>query len=169
MKRQSILYVLILSAVLIFTGCARNSGDSGFDGDPVGNDPVPAEQGTLAEEVSGQDAEEDTAWDKIPMVRINGKLYYDTGKESTVDLRCGMMDGEITSTVDGTEIPTQENQSNFGTGFGYQCGPDDTIEIFMNDKWIVFECREDTGSQADSPEGSQPIGTQDADVSATGD
>ena len=34
--------------------------------------------------------------------------------------RCGNMDGEITSTVDGTEIPTEDNQSNFGSGFGYQ-------------------------------------------------
>ena len=29
--------------------------------------------------------------------------------------RCGTMDGEITSTVDGTEIPTEDNQSNFGS------------------------------------------------------
>lgn len=45
-------------------------------------------------------------WDKIPMVMVDGKLYYDTGKESTVSARCGVMDGEITSTVDGSEIPT---------------------------------------------------------------
>ena len=70
-------------------------------------------------------------WDRIPMVRIDGKLYYDTGRESIMDARCGTMDGEITSTVDGTEIPTEDNQSNFGSGFGYQYGADDTIEIYM--------------------------------------
>ena len=48
-------------------------------------------------------------WDKIPMVMVDGKLYYDTGKESTVSARCGVMDGEITSTVDGSEIPTKDN------------------------------------------------------------
>jgi len=32
-----------------------------------------------------------------------------------MDARCGTMDGEITSTVDGTEIPTEDNQSNFGS------------------------------------------------------
>ena len=63
------------------------------------------------------------------MVRIDGKLYYDTGRESIMDARCGTMDGEITSTVDGTEIPTEDNQSNFGSGFGYQYGAGDTIEI----------------------------------------
>ena len=85
--------------------------------------------------------EANTMWDRIPMVRVNGKLYYDTGKESTISGRCGNMDGEITSTVDGTEIPMEDNQSNFGSGFGYQYGADDTIEIYMNDKWFVFEYR----------------------------
>jgi len=79
------------------------------------------------------------------MVRIDGKLYYDTGRESIMDARCGTMDGEITSTVDGTEIPTEDNQSNFGSGFGYQYGAeDDTIEIYMNEKWFVFEYREES-------------------------
>ncbi len=84
-------------------------------------------------------------WDRIPMVRINGKLYYDTGRESIMDARCGTMDGKITSTVDGTEIPTEDNQSNFGSGFGYQYGSEyDTIEIYMNEKWFVFEYREES-------------------------
>ena len=86
----------------------------------------------------------DAMYDRIPMVRVDGKLYYDTGKESTIDWRCGNMDGEITSTVDGTEIPTEDNQSNFGSGFGYQYGADDTIEIYMNEKWFVFEYREES-------------------------
>ncbi len=86
----------------------------------------------------------DAMWDRIPMVRVNGKLYYDTGRESTVSERCGNMDGKITSTVDGTEIPTEDNQSNFGSGFGYQYGINDTIEIYMNEKWFVFECREES-------------------------
>ena len=94
-------------------------------------------------ELPGQ--EETQEWDKIPMVMVDGKLYYDTGKESTISGRCGVMDGEITSSVDGSEIPTKDNQSNFGTGFEYQYGADNTIEIFMNEKWIVFEQREGAG------------------------
>lgn len=96
-------------------------------------------------ELPGQ--EETQEWDKIPMVMVGGKLYYDTGKESTINGRCGVMDGKITSTVDGSEIPTKDNQSNFGTGFEYQYGADNTIEIFMNEKWIVFEQREGAGNQ----------------------
>ena len=40
---------------------------------------------------------------------VNGELYIDTGHESTVEARCGVMDGEITSEVDGSEKPTKDN------------------------------------------------------------
>lgn len=81
--------------------------------------------------------------DLIPMVMVNEKLYLDTGKESTVAGRCGVMDGEITSTVDANEMPSQNNQSNFGTGYEYQYGPQEgTIEIYMNEKWWVFATEE---------------------------
>ena len=77
------------------------------------------------------------------MVMVNGELYLDTGKESTVMARCGMMDGEITSQVDGSKAPTMDNQSNFGTGYGYQYGPiEGTIEIKMNGKWWIFATEE---------------------------
>lgn len=95
----------------------------------------------ILDEQSAEQTGTNRMWDRIPMVRVNGKLYYDTGKESTISGRCGNMDGEITSTVDGTEIPMEDNQSNFGSGFGYQYGADDTIEIYMNNKWFVFEYR----------------------------
>lgn len=96
-------------------------------------------------------AEANTMWDRIPMVRVNGKLYYDTGKESTVNDHSESMDGQITSEVDGSKIPTENNQSNFGTGFGYQYGEDDTIEVYMNDKWFIFEYREEKEHQSVEP------------------
>lgn len=76
------------------------------------------------------------------MVMVNGELYLDTGRESTVEGRCGVMDGEITSTVEGWEKPTEDDQSNFGTGYGYQYGTAGTIEIYMNEKWWVFVSEE---------------------------
>lgn len=100
----------------------------------------------IMEMLDAADSAEETAgdmWDRIPMVRVNGKLYYDTGRESGETGRCGTMDGEITSTVDGTEIPMENDQSNFGSGFGYQYGKDDTIEIYMNEKWMIFEYRDE--------------------------
>lgn len=78
-------------------------------------------------------------WDLIPMVMVHGEVYHDTGHESTAEVHCGVMDGKITSEVDGSEKPTENNQSNFGTGFGYQYGSQEgIIEIYMNDKWRVF-------------------------------
>ena len=87
--------------------------------------------------------EEVESWDRILMVMVNGTLYLDTGKESTVMARCGMMDGEITSQVPGNEEPTVDDQSNFGIGYGYQYGPiEGTIEIKMNGKWWIFATEE---------------------------
>lgn len=81
-------------------------------------------------------------YDLIPMVRIDGRLYLDTGKESDITGRCGVMDGQITSTVEPFEKPTKDDQSNFGVGYEYQFINDNSIDIYMNDKWIRFENRE---------------------------
>lgn len=94
------------------------------------------------------DIGEAALYDKIPMVMVAGKLYYDTGRESTVTGRCGVMDGEITSTVDGNQTPSEDNQSNFGTGYGYQFWSENSLEIFINDKWIVFEQRDSSSGEA---------------------
>ena len=81
--------------------------------------------------------------DLIPMVMVNGTLYLDTGHESKIEARCGVMDGEITSQVDGSKQPTVDDQSNFGTGYGYQYGTTEgTIELFMNGKWWIFATEE---------------------------
>lgn len=81
-------------------------------------------------------------YDLIPMVRIDVRLYLDTGKESDITGRCGVMDGQITSTVEPFEKPTKDDQSNFGVGYEYQFINDNSIDIYMNDKWIRFENRE---------------------------
>ena len=74
---------------------------------------------------------------------VNGTLYLDTGHESKIEARCGVMDGEITSQVDGNKQPSVDNQSNFGTGYGYQYGATEgTIELFMNGKWWIFATEE---------------------------
>ena len=91
----------------------------------------PAQLGEVYKITVIEQTEANAMWDRIPMVRIDGKLYYDTGRESIMDARCGTMDGEITSTVDGTEIPTEDNQSNFGSGF--------TRRIFSNCSSVIFK------------------------------
>lgn len=54
-------------------------------------------------------------------------------------------EGEATKFIDEfLSMLTEDNQSNFGSGFDYQYGADDTIEIYMNEKWFVFEYREES-------------------------
>lgn len=76
--------------------------------------------------------------DLAPMVMIDGFVYIDIGEESARTERVDNFDGEITSTVAQNKKPTENNQSNFGTGYGYQYGPNGTIEILINGKWCVF-------------------------------
>lgn len=74
-----------------------------------------------------------------PMVMIGGKLYMDSGRKSDIDGRCGVMDGQITSSVAPEQRPTADDQSNFGTGLDYQIGAEPgTVEIFMNEAWEIF-------------------------------
>lgn len=85
------------------------------------------------------ETEERESNDMVSLIRVNGELYYDTGRESTISGRCGVMDGEIDSTVADGEIPMKEHQSNFGTGYGFQYAPDDVIEVYIDEQWRVFE------------------------------
>jgi len=111
-----------------------------------GEDPdtyIDIRDGGVTEFISEHNSDSSEEWARIPMVMVNGELYLDTGKESTVMARCGMMDGEITSQVPGNEEPTVDDQSNFGTGYGYQYGAiEGTIEINMNGKWWIFATEE---------------------------
>jgi hypothetical protein len=49
------------------------------------------------------------------------------------------MDGSITSKCDDYEIPTENNQSNFGTGYGIQYGRvESEIEVCIDSDWHIF-------------------------------
>jgi hypothetical protein len=73
------------------------------------------------------------------MVMFNDKLYYDTGSIDEFGGSCGVMDGNITSKCDDYEIPTENNQSNFGIGYGMQYGRvESEIEVCIDGDWHVF-------------------------------
>ena len=76
-------------------------------------------------------------------VFANGSLYLDTGNISTAEGRCGVMDGEITDTVKPNEYPIKNNQSNFGTGYEYQWGSNNALEVFIDEEYIIFERQPD--------------------------
>lgn len=77
------------------------------------------------------------------LLMVDDKLYYCTGLESEASAKCGVMDGTIETTVEKGEIPTENNQSNFGTGYGWQRSNLYEIEVFMpynsmENKWMRF-------------------------------
>lgn len=140
--RKWIAIILMMICILLMVGCAGKDMSERGENVPEVAGSDEDESIENAPEVAGNDENEtmeEEQWDMIPMVMVNGELYLDTGHESTVEARCGVMDGQIDSTVDSTEKPSEDNQSNFGAGYGYQYGPTEgTIEIYMNDKWWVF-------------------------------
>ncbi len=81
---------------------------------------------------------EEVKYDLKPMIKVDGNIYLDTGKESTITGRCGVMDGKITSSVEGWEKPEDNNQSNFGADYEYQRVDENHIDVVINGKWITF-------------------------------
>lgn len=92
--------------------------------------------------------ENDVKYDLPYMVMLDGVLYTNTGDESD-RLKTDIMkfDGEISSHVVGTEFPTENGQSNFGSPYLYVYGEENTIEVFINDAFWIFEA-EDTDIQS---------------------
>ncbi len=75
--------------------------------------------------------------DFVEMVKVKDQVYISTNVVVDV-LRCGVMDGEIDSTVEPGVMPEENNQSNFGTGFGYQIRSADIVDVYINGEWIMF-------------------------------
>lgn len=143
MKSSKRNRVAAIAAVLIWLMGAAGCGANAQDEPVVETAPIKGaeEETALGEEDVPE--EEQIMGDRIPMVMIDDTLYLDTGRESTLTARCGMMDGEITSAVEPSEEPSENGQSNFGDGYGWQYGEGDTIEILINDRWMVFKAQEE--------------------------
>ncbi|MDE7416269.1 MAG: M56 family metallopeptidase [Lachnospiraceae bacterium] len=113
-------------------------------------DSVPSDLYELTEHNSSSDIAADAEWDMQPMIMVNNTYYYDTNQESTRSDRSDNIDGIITSTVEGWEIPQENDQSNFGTGFRYQIINDDILEVNLNGNWIIYEAHKK--DMTDTPE-----------------
>ncbi len=146
MKRK-VSMLLIMVCILGLVGCGASESIGGEVETEYFSETVGADESVDVEEVTEEQ------WDLIPMVMVNGELYLDTGKTSDA-LRCGLLDGKITSSVDGSLKPTEDNQSNFGTGYGYQYGTGGTIEIFLNEEWRIF-ATEEAREKIQFPDASQ--------------
>ena len=72
-----------------------------------------------------------------PCVMVDGILYQDTGFVDSM-VGCGNMDGEIDSAVDVTELPSENNQSNFGTGMSYQRSSEGQLIVYVDGEPRIF-------------------------------
>lgn len=147
MYEKQIRWILAVGLLLFCVGCERAEESKN-----------PEHAGSAAETLSTMEQEntadtflvpfeeersapsEQMLGDLPPIVKVDGILYYDTGRQSTL-LRCGVPDGSIESEVKSTEIPKEDRQSNFGTGYGYQTEPDGCLAVEIDGKWMVFESR----------------------------
>lgn len=133
-KIGKIALIVFISCIALFLITIETNPDIavkfGLASGPGKPDTIDNTQPTEQEVVVGGDL--------APMVMIDGLVYVDIGEESTRTERNDGFDGEITSTVTQNQEPTENDQSNFGTGYGYQYGPNGTVEILMNEKWCVF-------------------------------
>jgi len=77
--------------------------------------------------------------DRKPMIMVNGMLYLDTGKHVLVEINDSAIIGEISSSVDQSEKPTKEGQTNFGSIGSKYAYYEENIVVLINNKWILFE------------------------------
>lgn len=87
--------------------------------------------------------EEDVKWDMIPCIMVDDTLYLTTGYKSSRQGDPAKYDGIISSEVPGYELPTQNDQSNFGSGYYYCYGQTaGTVDLFSNGDWWIYATEE---------------------------
>ncbi len=122
-----VLILLVMIGVLVLNKTKINKQDIGAN---INNPNAGGEVNNVGDNSSGLER----------IVKVNGTLYYDTGEKST-ELRCGMMDGKITSNVAKDKIPEKDNEANFEGEYGYQGWIDNEIHVFINGEWCIFRAK----------------------------
>ena len=138
MKWKLALLAVTLSLSAVLTACAP--------GVEVSNLPEErAEEDALSSAEASKEERQNPDEQPPRAVRLDGKLYYEIGPDEEANQNgiFGAMSGELDSTVDPMQLPEQDNQSNFGVGFGYQRLDDYTIVVFIEETWFRFQQEEE--------------------------
>ena len=118
-------FVLAAAWFVIFTFGGRKAPDT-----PTRAELPDAEQKIVC--VAGED------FSAAPMLVINGRLYYDTGEVSNTPGGSGA-DGHVENSVLSGQVPGAEGESNFGTGYAYRYGINDTVEVEIDGVYHIFK------------------------------
>lgn len=73
-----------------------------------------------------------------PTVMVRGELYQDTGYINS-EMKCGMADGIISSYVRPNQLPTKNDEANFGEELEYQYWGENYLNILIRNKYYLFE------------------------------
>lgn len=142
MKKRLSLLLITAAAATFLTACAGSAQTR----DTIGAEPQVQTADAASEEENTDDSGDAVTLPELtesrpvgyaPCVRVNGVIYQDTGFLSSM-VGCGNMDGKITSVVESTQLPAKDDEANFGKGYGYQFGADDTLLVYWDDEPHIF-------------------------------
>ena len=85
-----------------------------------------------------------------PNIMVNDRLYHSTGELYDGRFYIEAMEedynqqfevnGTITSSVEGYELPHENDQSNFGIGYEYHIVDAENVLVRIEGLWIRYEC-----------------------------
>lgn len=135
MKRNLMVSLLLSGALL--TGCVRTAHIGVIGG----------ADGPTSIYVKSEAGE--TVKKPLRMIRVDGKLYYDSGRISEMVPRCGTLDGVLKEACAEYEIPRNDNECNFAGAEGYQNATGITKEIEIDGEWVIFKLFDDAALDMD--------------------
>lgn len=126
--------LLFLSLCLLLSGCGlaapAGSAPASAGGEvqeaAAAKTPPPADPGVVAQ-----------SWERCPRVLANGELYLATGRPSSVNGRCGVMDGRALFAADPENLPDPQDPDAPGVDFQYGA-EEGTIEILLDGEWWIY-------------------------------
>jgi hypothetical protein len=87
-------------------------------------------------------------WDRRPMIMVDGQIYMDTGKQMAIEIDDSAILGTITSSVDGTEKPAKNGESNFGCEGAQYAFYDGGLVVMLQNEWVFFAREMKRGDKA---------------------
>ncbi len=117
--------ILLILVCTMLAGCGTSVGIIGGSDGPT---TIFVSEGENSQTMTG-----------VKMIKVDGELYYDSGKVSDLIPRCGTMSDSLKMTAYEFEIPKNDNECNFEGASGYQSATGMTKEVPIDGEWVIFK------------------------------